>query len=55
MFNPRQQDYLTEKLAERSKYVKGKHWQSNLREALWWAGLGVLFLIVITVLELALR
>lgn len=56
MNDPRWQvDYLTEKLAERSKYVRGKHWWSNLQEALWWAGLVVLFLIIITIFELALR
>ena len=56
MNDPRWQvDYLTEKLAERSEYIKGKHSQSNLRQALWWAGLVVLLLIIITIIEIALR
>ena len=56
MNDPRWQvDYLTEKLAERSEYVKGKHSQSNLQQVLWWALLVVLLLIAVTVLELALR
>ena len=56
MNDPRwQTDYLTEKLAERSEYVKGKQSQSNLHRAVLWAGLVMLFLIVVTIFELALR
>jgi len=56
MNDPRwQTDYLTEKLAESSEYVKGKRSPPDVRRALLFIALFALFIIAITIFEMALR